>query len=153
MERQGSGLNKIVEDYELAANYTQELKPVFTSTRSAFFVKLWNLNYNSSRFKKPIENENGAKNGAKNEAKNEAENEAKKVPKSYSRSQLLLNENQKNILKFMRRNPSITQQQIMENAFLSRATLQREIKVLIERGFLERTGSARNGTWVVKKIR
>ena len=145
MERQGSGLNKIVEDYELAANYTQELKPVFTSTRSAFFVKLWNLNYNSSRFKKPIEDENGAKN--------EAKNEAKKVPKSYSRSQLLLNENQKNILKFMRRNPSITQQQIMENAFLSRATLQREIKVLIERGFLERTGSARNGTWVVKKIR
>jgi predicted HTH transcriptional regulator len=145
MERQGSGLNKIVEDYELAANYTQELKPVFTSTRSAFFVKLWNLNYNSSRFKKPIEAENGAKN--------EAKNEAKKVPKSYSRSQLLLNENQKNILKFMRRNPSITQQQIMENAFLSRATLQREIKVLIERGFLERTGSARNGTWVVKKIR
>ena len=65
----------------------------------------------------------------------------------------MLNENQKNILKFMRRNPSITQQQIMENAFLSRATLQREIKVLIERGFLERTGSARNGTWVVKKIR
>ena len=141
MERQGSGLNIIVEDYELAANYTQELKPVFTSTRSAFFVKLWNLNYNSSRFKKPIE------------AKNEAKNEAEKVPKSYSRSQLLLNENQKNILKFMRRNPSITQQQIMENAFLSRATLQREIKVLIERGFLERTGSARNGTWVVKKIR
>ena len=141
MERQGSGLNKIVEDYELAANYTQDLKPVFTSTRSAFFVKLWNLNYNKAQFKVS----NDAKSGARNGAKNRAE--------TSSQSQSLLNENQKNIIKFMRRNSTITQQQLADNTFIPRRTVQREIKALIEMGYIERVGATKKGEWIVKKIR
>ena len=53
----------------------------------------------------------------------------------------------------MRKNPAITQQQLADNIFVPRRTVQREIKALIESGRLERTGSARNGTWIAKKIR
>lgn len=45
MERQGSGLNKIREAYENAANYQKGMEPEFYSDRVAFMVTLKNLNY------------------------------------------------------------------------------------------------------------
>ena len=45
MERQGSGLEKIIEWYQVCANYTEEKMPAFASTSSQFIVTLQNLNY------------------------------------------------------------------------------------------------------------
>ncbi len=45
MERQGSGLEKIIEWYRSCSNYTDEKKPVFISSSSDFIVTLPNLNY------------------------------------------------------------------------------------------------------------
>ena len=45
MERQGSGLEKIIEWYHVCANYTEEKMPTFSSTSSQFIVTLPNLNY------------------------------------------------------------------------------------------------------------
>ena len=45
MERQGSGLEKIIEWYQVCANYTEEKTPTFSSTSSQFIVTLPNLNY------------------------------------------------------------------------------------------------------------
>ena len=45
MERQGSGLEKIIEWYQVCANYTEEKMPTFSSTSSQFIVSLPNLNY------------------------------------------------------------------------------------------------------------
>lgn len=45
MERQGSGLEKIIEWYRSCSNYTDEKKPVFISSPSDFIVTLPNLNY------------------------------------------------------------------------------------------------------------
>ena len=45
MERQGSGLEKIIEWYQVCANYTEENMPAFASTSSQFIVTLPNLNY------------------------------------------------------------------------------------------------------------
>ena len=45
MERQGSGLNKIREVYENAANYQADMEPKFYSDRVLFMVTLKNLNY------------------------------------------------------------------------------------------------------------
>lgn len=53
----------------------------------------------------------------------------------------------------MRRNPNVTQKQILENAYMSRATLQREIKVLIAEGYIERVGATKKGEWIVKKYK
>ena len=48
MERQGSGIKKIIENYELEVNYSEDLKPEFFSDSSQFSVILKNLNYGKS---------------------------------------------------------------------------------------------------------
>ena len=46
MERQGSGLSKIVEGYQFEENYSEDKKPAFFSDRTQFIVMMPNLNYN-----------------------------------------------------------------------------------------------------------
>ena len=48
MERQGSGIKKIIENHELEVNYSEDLKPEFYSNFSLFSVILKNLNYGKS---------------------------------------------------------------------------------------------------------
>ena len=48
MERQGSGLSKIVEGYQFEENYTEAKRPVFYSDRTQFIVEMPNLNYDLS---------------------------------------------------------------------------------------------------------
>ena len=122
MERQGSGLSKIRTAYENAANYQPGLEPTFRSNRVEFTVKLPNLNFKASS----------------NEALNEAINEA-------------LNDNQKMLLDMLRNDPTITQKEIIERVSLSRSTVQRMIKELSELGRLERIGSKKTGSWIVKE--
>lgn len=45
MERQGSGIKKIIENYVSEVNYNEDLKPEFFSDSSQFSVILKNLNY------------------------------------------------------------------------------------------------------------
>ena len=122
MERQGSGLSKIRTAYENAANYQPGLEPTFRSNRVEFTVNLPNLNFKASS----------------NEALNEAINEA-------------LTDNQKMLLDMLRNDPTITQKEIIERVSLSRSTVQRMIKELSELGRLERIGSKKTGSWIVKE--
>ncbi len=117
MERQGSGLSKIYNGYENAANYKKGMEPIFYSNRAKFVVTLPNLNFGISR----------------NEALNEA-----------------LNENQKLLLNLFKINPKFTQEELAIKLSLSRSTVQRMIKELVEMRYLERDGSKRNGSWIVK---
>ena len=71
------------------------------------------------------------------EALNEALNEA-------------LTENQKLLFDILHSNPTITQKELIANTSLSRSTIQRAIKELIEMGRLERIGSKKTGSWIVK---
>lgn len=121
MERQGSGLSKIRTAYENAANYQPGLEPIFRSDRAEFTVKLPNLNFKASAI----------------EALNEALNDA-------------LTKNQKLLLDILRNNPTVKQKEIISNTTLSRSTVQRAIKELTEKGRLERVGSKKTGSWVVK---
>ena len=57
MERQGSGIKKIIENYETEPNYSAELKPEFFSDSSQFSVVLKNLNYGKSIEKLAIASE------------------------------------------------------------------------------------------------
>lgn len=47
MERRGSGIRKILDETAKLPGYTEEMKPIFHSTHSAFFVTLKNINYSS----------------------------------------------------------------------------------------------------------
>lgn len=130
MERQGSGLNKIREAYEHAANYEEGMEPEFYSDRVMFMVTLKNLNYKMSV------------NEAKNEAKNEAENEAKNV---------VLTENEKRLCDMLLQNSRITQAELQKRLNFSRSRVQRIMKKLVEKGVIENVGSHRRGIWKVKK--
>lgn len=63
MERRGSGFKKIKADYRRAVNYRSEVKPLFKSTPTSFFVTLYNLNYNVPIEKVLIDSENVAIDG------------------------------------------------------------------------------------------
>ena len=95
---------------------------MFRSNRVEFTVKLPNLNFKASS----------------SEALNEVLNES-------------LTENQKLLLDILHSNPAITQKEIIANMSLSRSTVQRAIKELIEKGKLERVGSKKTGSWIVKE--
>ena len=114
--------DRICTAYENAANYQAGMEPTFRSNRVEFTVKLPNLNFKASG----------------DEALNETLNEA-------------LTEKQKLLLDILRNNPTITQKEIVESASLSRSTVQRTVKELIEMGRLERVGSKKTGSWIVKE--
>lgn len=117
MERQGSGLGKIREGYELLANFKTGKEPVFASSPSEFVVSFPNLNFEIQK--------DGALNGA-------------------------LNDNEKNILSYLRLNERATQKQLSEEFCISRRTVQRIIKSLQDMKLLVRAGSRNHGYWVVK---
>lgn len=114
-------LKRLVMRGKNSSNYQSGMEPTFRSNRVEFTVKLPNLNFKASN----------------DEALNEALNEA-------------LTENQKLLLDILRNNPTITQKEIISNTSLSRSTVQRAIKELIEMGQLERVGSKKIGSWIVK---
>ncbi|MCD8223466.1 MAG: putative DNA binding domain-containing protein [Clostridiales bacterium] len=126
MERQGSGLGKIIGAYENAANYEPDLTPKFFSNRVCFIVTLWNLNFKASR------------DEAINEALNEAINEALK-PEALD------------LIALMKSDPTVTQATMIQTLGLSRSKVQRVIKALTDDGYIKREGSKKTGRWVILK--
>lgn len=45
MERSGSGIKEIMNDYKASVNITEDRLPTFLSDESDFNVTFWNLNY------------------------------------------------------------------------------------------------------------
>lgn len=124
MERQGSGLNKIREAYENAANYEEGMEPEFYSDRVLFMVTLKNLNYKNKALEE--------------EALNRALNRA-------------LNENEQKVLSLIYENPRITQNEIKEQLQLARSHVQKIMKSLSDNGIIERVGSRKSGYWEIKE--
>ena len=126
MERRGSGFKKILDAYESEERYTEDLKPQFYTDGYNFFLTLWNLNYAYDK----------AQNKAQDKAQNKAQNGA-----LSDREYLLL---------LLRENPSATQTELAEIMNKSRRSVQMLMKELIDDGIVERVGSKKLGTWIVK---
>lgn len=62
-----------------------------------------------------------------------------------------LTETQKSIINLMLDSPTITQETLSKLLGISIRTIQRNIKVLIDLGLIERTGATKKGEWIVKK--
>ena len=122
MERRGSGFKKILDAYEAEERYKEELKPVFYTDGYNFFLTLWNLNY------------------AYDKAQNKAQNKAQK-------SQMT---DREYILLLLKVNPSLTQVELSEMMDKSRRTVQMLMKELLDEGVIERIGSKKKGSWLVK---
>ncbi len=124
MERRGSGFKKILDAYEQQERYTEELRPEFYTDGYNFFLTLWNLNH--AYFK------------AQDKAQNKAQNEAGTLS---DREYLLL---------LLRENPSVTQKELASVMNISRRSVQLLMKELTEEGVIERIGSKKVGSWIVK---
>ena len=122
MERRGSGFKKILDAYEAEERYREELMPEFYTDGYNFFLTLWNLNY--------------AYNKAQVKAQTKAQNKAV--------------DDREHLLLLIRENPSITQAELVEIMNKSRRSVQSLMKKLIEEGSVERIGSKKQGTWMVK---
>lgn len=55
------------------------------------------------------------------------------------------------LLDMLHNNPTITQKEIIQRVSLSRNAVQRMIKELSKLGRLERVGSKKTGSWIVKE--
>ena len=133
MERRGSGFKKILDAYEAAERYREDLKPVFYTDGYNFFLTLWNLNY------------------AYNKAPNKILNRAQiKCRIKQDKAQDSTPEDREYILMLLKENPSLTQVEISKLLNKSRRTVQMLMKELIEEGVIERIGSKKVRTWLVK---
>ena len=117
MERQGSGLGKIIANYEHASNFTPEKEPVFFSTRTQFTVTFPNLNFK-----------------AQNKAQDKAQNKARGIK-------------DQEIISIINQNPQITQTAIAEALGVSRRTVQLVMADMTDRGLICHVGSKKAGHW------
>lgn len=62
-----------------------------------------------------------------------------------------LTETQKSIINLMLDSPTITQEVLSKLLGVNIRTIQRNIKILIEMGLIERTGATKKGEWIVKR--
>ena len=62
-----------------------------------------------------------------------------------------LTETQKSIINLMLDSPTITQEALSKLLGVNIRTIQRNIKTLIEKGLIERTGATKKGEWIVKR--
>lgn len=122
MERRGSGLRKIIDEYPDCA------VPLFRSTEQSFIVTLRNLNY--SKTSSPHGDQVGVDNG---------------VDKCREES------NTEKILNAISAEPEATQKRLSDITGLSTRTISREIKNLRDSGVIFRIGSDRSGYWKIKK--
>jgi len=123
MERRGSGLRKIIDQYP------EDTAPLFHSTEQSFIVTLPNLNY--GKISMPNGVSDGIENGIENGIVDGIENNTEKI------------------LKEIHIHPKITQKQLSIKTNLSVRTVARELKNLRDTGAIRRIGSDRSGYWEI----
>lgn len=121
MERRGSGLRKIIDQYP------EDAVPSFHSAEQSFVVTLKNLNF--GKVSTPRGNEVGVDNGDDISDENHVS--------------LILNA--------IAENPKITQKNLAIKTGLSTRTVSRDIKELRDTGVIRRVGSDRSGFWEIVK--
>jgi predicted HTH transcriptional regulator len=122
MERRGSGLNKIIDEYPA------EMMPSFRSTEQSFIVTLKNVHYN--KLSTPNGDDVGDDVGDDNGVDNGDENIAI-------------------FLAVIKYEPTINQKNLALKTGLSARTISREIKYMREKEIIRRVGSDRAGYWSI----
>ncbi len=124
MERRGSGLRKIIDQYP------EDAAPSFRSTEQSFIVTLRNLNYGNASMPNDIDDGIGVGiDGIESGIDDGTEKSAGKILKAILIA------------------PKITQKQLAVETGLSVRTIARELKNLRDTNVIRRVGSARSGYW------
>ena len=72
--------------------------------------------------------------------------------KAQNKAQNKALSDKEHLLLLLKENPSLTQVDLAEMMDKSRRTIQEIIKHLLEEGLLERIGSKKTGSWIVKNV-
>ena len=134
MDRRGSGFKKILGDYKLQINYTEDKVPQFFSDNDSFFLVLKNLNY-------------------KDESKNI--NLAQKNERSLSEvlSEVLTEKDYDKVLpliEYFEENENLTPKEAKKIIGKSAATVRRYLKILVDAEVLTVEGNTNNLIYKMK---
>ncbi len=121
MEKRGSGLTRICNETKALKGYKDELKPVFKSTSTQFQTIIY----------------------AFSDAQNVGDHDG-------NLSEIKIAERQRNILKLVKRSPTITAKQMSETLSVTSRTIERDLAALQKIGVLRREGKDNDGMWIIK---
>ena len=139
IESWGQGINKICEECTAIGAEIPKYELVGTSLRLTFKA----LERAIIRDSKVSQ----TKNDTLDDTLETAEKRDSKV--SQTRNDTLDDTLEHKIILLLQSNPSLTQQEIAEKIKVSSATIKREIKKLVEKGKIERSGGKRFGKWII----
>ena len=133
MERSGSGIKEIMNDYKASFNITEDRLPTFFSDESDFNVTFWNLNY-------------GLTQGSCEESSGEV---TEKVA-DKSNGIVNLNNTEKQIIRLITENSAITQKDLALKIGMSEGGIRKAMAKLKRDGIITREGSTKNGNWKIE---
>lgn len=133
MERRGSGMKKIVNEYKHFEKFPGYKAPEFKSNSGEFHVILWNLNYDEKQFA------NSEKQFA---------NEKKETSKEVKQRKEFVKA-KRAIYKLITSNPKVTTAQMADKLNVSTRQVQKYLKRLTEQNLIVKEGSRINGSWKI----
>ena len=125
MEKRGSGLKKICNATKELETYKEGRDPMFKSSVSQFMTVIYSMEYEAGEKGTLNDTLNGTLNGT-------------------------LNVKQKLVLDFITTSPGTKAQVIIDQLSIPRDTLNKILKVLIDRDLVERRGSKKTGGYYAK---
>ncbi|QKT05505.1 ATP-binding protein [Mycoplasma sp. OR1901] len=134
MERSGSGLRKIIDNYKIHENYSEQFMPVFKSTNSSFYIILKNLNYNNKLIKNDFK-------------------ESKNISKENDILFTLSDERKNKIILFAKENKYFTRKDIDNLLNLKYSQTRSLLSDLVSNNILEPKGDNKNRTYTLKNIK
>ena len=137
MERRGSGMKKIIDEYKRFENLENYHAPEFRSNATEFHVTLWNLNYGVDVIK---DNPHVIK---------EANDDVKDVVKRKVNVTKEFTKAQRQIYKLISQTPQISAAQMSEYMGISLRQVQRYLKQLSDQNLIVREGGRKNGVWKI----
>lgn len=134
MERSGSGIKEIMNDYKASANITEDRLPTFFSDESDFNVTFWNLNYGVNL--QSDQQSSGESNG---------ESSGEVAEKKDSRNNLSATEQK--IIDVITKKENVTQKEIADEIGMSEGGVRKAMSRLKNDGVISRVGSTKKGSW------
>ena len=131
MERRGSGMKKILGEYNRFESLKEYRAPEFSSNSSEFNVTLWNLNYGTDVVK-----------DVDNGFTKEPSQFTKEFTKEFTKAQ-------RRIYKLISMNPKVNIDIIAEDLNLSTRQVKTYMKRLTDLHLIAREGGRKNGIWKI----
>ena len=164
MERRGSGMKKIIREYEHFEKFMGYKAPEFKSNSGEFHVILWNLNYISNNKKEFANSEVQFANSEKEFANDTKEfansgkqfaNGAKEFANDMKETTKVVKQRKefvkakRAIYKLISSNPKTTTIQMAEKLNVSTRQVQKYLKRLTEQNLIVKEGNRINGSWKI----